>query len=162
MIGGRLVVGLVALLMVVGAAGCQGQGQGEIQGIPSSQWNAASPDPLNPPGLPENYRPIPGAAPRAHSYDSTNTIGSWKLLEITNNGLDLVIRYSQGGGCDVSKGVYVAETADAVALVPMYFKAHKPCVSTGELRVPTAVITLSRPLGKRELLHLKTSDIAAD
>jgi hypothetical protein len=156
----RLGVGLLALLVVVGAAGCQGQG--DIQGIPSSLWNTASPDPLNPPGLPENYRPVPEAAPRAQSYDSTNSIGSWKLLEITNNGLNLVIRYSQGGGCDVSKGVYVAETADAVALVPMYFEPHKLCVSTGELRVPTAVISLSNPLGKRELLHLQTSDNAAD
>ena len=56
-------------------------------------------------------------APRATAYDSGAT-GTWQLLELRDGGRELVIRYSQGGGCDVAKGVLVLETSHKVALVP--------------------------------------------
>lgn len=146
-IGSQFAAAAVTAAALLSSAACS------IQGIPSSAWETATVDPLQPAGLPTGF-PRPGAAQRAEGYDMRNTVGFWKLIQLRNGGRELVIRYSQGGGCDVPKGVFVAETDEKVAVVPMYFSPLAPCTATTELRAPTAIVTLSTALGDRQLLHL--------
>lgn len=141
---------LAALLCI---AACTGQGS--VQGIPASLWNAAVVDPIKPAGLPTNWQAT--KAQRANSFDSINSIGSWNLLEIRKNGLELVVNYVQGGGCDNARGIFVVETDSKVALVPMYYESGLPCTSNTSLRAPIGLVELSNPLGGRQLLHLKAT-----
>lgn len=157
--GIRRIVALPVLAAVMFAAGACGTGEATVAGVPSSWWNTARPDPLTPPGLPKGAA-APRVAPRATAYDSGDTVGTWQLLELRDGGRELVIRYSQGGGCDVAKGVLVLETSHKVALVPMYVEPHTPCFTSDGRHIPTAVVTLSAPLGSRELLHLPAGDKA--
>lgn len=128
-------------------------------GIPASAWEGATVDPLKPVGMPKGF-PAPGPVQLAEAYDSGNTIGTWRLIELRNDSQEIVIQYSQGGGCTVSKGVYVAETDEKVALVPVYDVPNTSCTSNSSLRAPFGIVTLSRPLGQRQLLHVPGEDKA--
>lgn len=90
----------------------------------------------------------------ATSYDEgTDTIGDWRLMDINDGRTKLVIQYSQGGPCDIARGILTAETSTAVAVVPLYQNAYAtPCNAV--LKTPVSTITLAKPLGERELLHL--------
>lgn len=57
----------------------------------------------------------------ATSYiEGTDRIGDWRLLDINDDRTQLIIQYSQGGPCGTAKGILIAETSAAVALVPIY------------------------------------------
>lgn len=123
-------------------------------GIPESLWNKGTADPLEPLGLPLGQEP-PKAAPIAGSYDKDlDRIGDWRLLEINDSRVRLVIQYSQGGACDFGQGVLVAQADSAVALVPIYRSRSGGTPCDAVAIEPIGVITLDEPLGDRKLLHL--------
>jgi hypothetical protein len=90
----------------------------------------------------------------ATSYDEgTDTIGDWRLMDVSADRTKLVIQYAQGGPCATAKGILKAETSTAVALVPLYQNGPAtPC--NAPLYTPVSTVTLDKPLGDRELLHL--------
>lgn len=121
-------------------------------GIPESLWNQGNADALQPAGLGAGQPPATPAPVAATFRPDRDRIGDWRLLELLDGGRQLVIQYSQGGGCASGQGVIVAETPSAVALVPTYRNRTGPCDSV--LHIPTGVINLDTPLGSRHLLHL--------
>lgn len=119
--------------------------------IPANLWNQGTPDPLRPVGLAGNTPTEPLVAT---SYDEgLDTIGDWRLMDISDDRTKLVIQYSQGGPCATAKGILTAETSTAVAVVPLYQNGPAtPCNAV--LSTPVGTVTLDEPLGDRELLHL--------
>src|SRR5690349_2662160 len=85
--------------------------------IPAELWNQGTPDPLRPVGL-AGIKPTEPLV--ATSYDEgTDTIGDWRLMDVSADRTKLVIQYAQGGPCATAKGILKAETSTAVALVPL-------------------------------------------
>ena len=140
------------MTLTVTIASCS-QGPATNSGIPDSLWNDAVTDTLKPIGfLPDEPNPPP--VHLISAYREGDIVGAWRLLEIRNDGMEIVIQYSQGGICDTDKGVIVAETSTEVAIVPVYRNPTMPCNSTAVLLTPSGVVTLDKPLGDRKLLHI--------
>ncbi|MDQ0867350.1 hypothetical protein QF036_005001 [Arthrobacter globiformis] len=155
-----LAVSAVSAVMALAAAGCTSEPpapsasvSASLPGnIPADLWNQGTPDPLRPAGLVGNITPTQPLV--ATSYEEgIDTIGDWRLMDINHDRTKLVIQYSQGGPCATAKGILKAETSTAVALVPIYQNGSAtPC--NGPLNTPVSTVTLDKPLGDRELLHL--------
>ncbi len=123
-------------------------------GIPKSLWDQGTPDPLKPEGFAPGQK-TPDPAPLVDSYrQDEDHIRDWRLLSIDDSGTHLVIRYSWGGGCDGDRGVLVAQTDSAVAIVPIYRPSTTAIPCPAFLPLHDGAITLDKPLGDRKLLHL--------
>jgi hypothetical protein len=74
-------------------------------------------------------------------------------MDMNDDRTELVIEYAQGSPCATPKGILKAETSTAVALVPLYQTGPAtPCDAV--LYAPVSTVTLDKPLGGRELLHI--------
>jgi hypothetical protein len=128
-----------------------------VAGIPATLWNQGTADALRPIGLSaakETSKPVPLISSYQQGVDH---IGAWRLLAIDDKGEKLVIQYSQGFECEMGKGVLVAQTESAVALVPLYQTGSKATPCHAILRLAAGTVTLDKPLGSRKLLHLPGS-----
>jgi hypothetical protein len=122
-------------------------------GIPESLWSRGVADVLRPAGLGTGQL-SPNPAPVSTVFrPDLDRIGDWRLLKINDARTQLVIQYSQGGGCARGHGVVVAETSSAVALIPTYTNQGSGACDA-VLHAPSGTINLRTPLGDRRLLHL--------
>lgn len=156
---------LLALSLAASACGVgpsTGSAPSTVAGIPETLWNEGQADPMRPIGL-SAMQGIPAPAPRINSFQQgVDRIGGWRLLEIDDKEEHLVIEYSQGMDCEFGKGVLVAQTDSAVALVPLYETGPKPTPCNADLHLYVGSITLDKPLGDRKLIHLPGSNDAME
>src|SRR5689334_20941106 len=110
------VVAAVSAVLALAAAGCtsdpvapSASESASLPGnIPADLWSQGTPDPLRPVGL----AGITSTEPLvATSYDEgTDTIGDWRLMDISADRRKLVIQYEQGTPCATAKGILKGET----------------------------------------------------
>jgi len=79
----------------------------------------------------------------------------WRLVEVTESGLQVVLVVSLGGACGV-RGAIVEETAESVR-VDVYGTRPTRSLVVAIARHVVAAVGLAEPLGPRQLIGASTS-----
>jgi hypothetical protein len=156
---------LAALVLVAAAvAGCGSTtstgtaGSGPGSAPSASPTLKGSPDPMKPSpganGAPVGtLRVLPTTAPRALPHTQKRVSVPWRFVKLTDAGREVEIAL-QYGGCSSFSYIQVAQDSSAVQLtawgsVPTSGKTICPAFEA----ILTGTVTLTAPLGSRELLH---------
>jgi hypothetical protein len=151
---------LAALVLVAAAvAGCGSttstgtvaSGSGNTPAKPPTL--SGSPDPMKPPTGPTGTpRVLPTTPATVVSHTQKRVSLPWRFLKLTDGGrkVEIALQY---GGCSSFSYVQVAQQSGAVQLTVWGSGASGKAICPAFEAIVTGTVTLTAPLGSRQLLH---------